>query len=1220
MPTKPMLDDLELLLVQQLEADERHERAQHAVPALEGDFLQALGRRATAFTLNGVIANEVGSTVAEELKKLREKFRAAAPVNFVADIATATQVDTVLIEEMSVRELAGKPQRFEYAFALREFIPAPAPEEEPPPPIPEPLVATLIVEVIVEGQPNFDFSLVTVTVEGNKDDGTPHNVTLTNRTNNVWTEEDFPPGTYTAKAVVTDPPPMSGSEPATVQEGQTTQVTIILRPGSSRVIAKAFVVNFRFDKAFIEPCMRKVLNAVAEHARTHGQEKMVIVGHTDKSGSDDYNYSLGDRRARSVFAYLNFGNDQAGSLAEWNEIRRTSTGTLPSLRDNWGVMQYQYMLEDLGFLPGNVDGVHGAQTDAAVQAFRASKGLPPGTTVDDAVWAELIADYHGQEPQAVNPNQLLPNVNTTGCNGGPLKWLSAGEEMPLPSTPPTSCNPNPGTAWRPNRRVEILFVAETTLPCQVPEPVTFRITPPGPVGPAWCLGGGSPTKRSCFLTRDPNDPDPTLWLVQPAEPGSITVTGSIRRPDGTPLVNTEYVLMAPDGEFMDGEHKCDSPRGTPIPGRTDANGQFNYSRRSPTPVGIYTMEVKLPNPPQVAHVATEPPSSGRGSIVCTRLDTTHTVFDVIVFDGTPVPAVVTPSITLARNFVIVKKPHTNPARVQVTLRSNNPFTGTGTLTRSGNIAAVRLFTALIGGTELTFNGTDNVFTGAALAAGVSLFAEAGPAPSAAVDDYTLTLTLNPAGTGATIGAPATATLTAVLFTLDIFLSRPAPATAPTAMSEADKINIGRHVQLPDPGFTHERAMLVVRQPVPAIPVTLELLPQNARVRAFTQELPANAQAAIPNPQVFAPGAIPAAGSTFFVEGVTLSTALRDTGYLLRVQGIVAEVDRVAITTCAATLTSNLAPFNVTVARVQIEGILNRELNPNGGTFALADLFNTQANSLFRARVDIVGIAGTTVRVSLTSNQAGGAQLERRDITLTRTTGDRFVSLPILAIPDAIPRGEITFAAPQNIEVIRTRAGGRLQLAFDTGSGIVKQEVHVRGRVLQMCTLTIQGAAPNIARDLTTANRVMAQDGIEFRLSQLPNVNNPALLDIQRTTCPLTIGGDNNRSAEETALFALGRAACAVNYLTYFIRSDSMGLNGCSAYPVGQPGVTVSDGASQYSFAHENGHVMHLPHDGRPNNLMTGAGTNNLPANPATVHLLPDQCLLMDNSGFLTFVE
>jgi hypothetical protein len=67
-------------------------------------------------------------------------------------------------------------------------------------------------------------------------------------------------------------------------------------------------------------------------------------------------------------------------------------------------------------------------------------------------------------------------------------------------------------------------------------------------------------------------------------------------------------------------------------------------------------------------------------------------------------------------------------------------------------------------------------------------------------------------------------------------------------------------------------------------------------------------------------------------------------------------------------------------------------------------------------------------------------------------------------------------------------------------------------------------------------------------------------------------------------------------------------------------VTVADTASQYTFAHEIGHVLHLPHDGRADNLMTGAGTNSLPANPNQVHLLPDQCRVMNNSGFLVFRE
>ncbi|NJK51922.1 MAG: hypothetical protein HC936_02340 [Leptolyngbyaceae cyanobacterium SU_3_3] len=66
-----------------------------------------------------------GTESGEGLRTLREKFRAAELVSFVADIATATKLDRVVIEAMDVRELAGKPERFEYALTLREFIAPP---------------------------------------------------------------------------------------------------------------------------------------------------------------------------------------------------------------------------------------------------------------------------------------------------------------------------------------------------------------------------------------------------------------------------------------------------------------------------------------------------------------------------------------------------------------------------------------------------------------------------------------------------------------------------------------------------------------------------------------------------------------------------------------------------------------------------------------------------------------------------------------------------------------------------------------------------------------------------------------------------------------------------------------------------------------------------------------------------------------------------------------
>src|SRR5919198_2230644 len=189
-PARPMLDDLELQQTQQLEIDEDEDFATHEVPALEGDFDQGLGRRGAAVTLSGVLT---GPEAGDGLKSLREKFRAGEAVPFAADIATATKLDKVLVEEMGVRELAGRPQRFEYAFRLREFTPPPPPKTTPPPPPPPPPppvdTGILEVEVVVEGEPDFDFSTVTVTLDGTQSDGAPLSRTLANRTGNVWREE-----------------------------------------------------------------------------------------------------------------------------------------------------------------------------------------------------------------------------------------------------------------------------------------------------------------------------------------------------------------------------------------------------------------------------------------------------------------------------------------------------------------------------------------------------------------------------------------------------------------------------------------------------------------------------------------------------------------------------------------------------------------------------------------------------------------------------------------------------------------------------------------------------------------------------------------------------------------------------------------------------------------------------------------------------------------------
>ncbi|MDY7018204.1 MAG: peptidoglycan-associated lipoprotein Pal [Nitrospirota bacterium] len=61
---------------------------------------------------------------------------------------------------------------------------------------------------------------------------------------------------------------------------------------------------FDFDRANIRPEMRTVLQRNAEWLRRHPRVKIIIEGHCDERGSEEYNMALGQRRAEAVKSYL----------------------------------------------------------------------------------------------------------------------------------------------------------------------------------------------------------------------------------------------------------------------------------------------------------------------------------------------------------------------------------------------------------------------------------------------------------------------------------------------------------------------------------------------------------------------------------------------------------------------------------------------------------------------------------------------------------------------------------------------------------------------------------------------------------------------------------------------------------------------------------------------------------------------------------------------------
>lgn len=114
-----MLDDIELPQVQEIGTYDRRVLAEHKPPGMSGSLLQNLGRRPARIVLWGVAT---GPDALQFTEKLDEKLRDGKAVSFTADIVAESKIDKVVIEDLRLQELAGKPERFAWVLTLREFI------------------------------------------------------------------------------------------------------------------------------------------------------------------------------------------------------------------------------------------------------------------------------------------------------------------------------------------------------------------------------------------------------------------------------------------------------------------------------------------------------------------------------------------------------------------------------------------------------------------------------------------------------------------------------------------------------------------------------------------------------------------------------------------------------------------------------------------------------------------------------------------------------------------------------------------------------------------------------------------------------------------------------------------------------------------------------------------------------------------------------------------
>ena len=67
-----------------------------------------------------------------------------------------------------------------------------------------------------------------------------------------------------------------------------------------REVLKAYTVYFDFDSSSVRPTDMANVQSVADYLSSHADCALLIEGHCDERGTDEYNQALGERRAQSV--------------------------------------------------------------------------------------------------------------------------------------------------------------------------------------------------------------------------------------------------------------------------------------------------------------------------------------------------------------------------------------------------------------------------------------------------------------------------------------------------------------------------------------------------------------------------------------------------------------------------------------------------------------------------------------------------------------------------------------------------------------------------------------------------------------------------------------------------------------------------------------------------------------------------------------------------------
>jgi hypothetical protein len=258
-----------------------------------------------------------------------------------------------------------------------------------------------------------------------------------------------------------------------------------------------------------------VLAECLKHQSANPNMKVLVVGHADTSGPDQYNLGISMKRAEAVLHALKRERDARVKIAEGQHKTEDFQLIL-----TWVANVYGWNCD-----PGGVDNVNGTQTQTAVKNFQKAynaefeKKIPEDGVVGHQTWGAFFDVYMDMvenlcETDEPGVAQLRSKMNFIGP-----KVVGCGENWPIEEPQ------RPNFRSVINRRVEILFFDPgqepkldchpgagkcTPLLCEIYNLKMYKFTPL-PVNPS------PPKPRHCFLKLTYLGPDDKKEFVFPPD-------------------------------------------------------------------------------------------------------------------------------------------------------------------------------------------------------------------------------------------------------------------------------------------------------------------------------------------------------------------------------------------------------------------------------------------------------------------------------------------------------------------------------------------------------------------------------------------------------------------------------------------------------------------------------------------------------------------------------